>query len=114
VILRERPDGRISMQQQAVLVPRRSRLRTPSAQRPFSQLPAKNASSALANWAVRLAWTTANTTPSMRRSMLSTVEAYGGGTTETTMVKAPYTPIVHDAETTRVHSGSGVAASKAF
>jgi hypothetical protein len=50
----------------------------------------------------------------MRRSMLSTVEAYGGGTTETTMVKAPYTPIVHDAETTRVHTGSGVAASKAF
>jgi hypothetical protein len=46
--------------------------------------------------------------------MLSTVEAYGGGTTETTMVKAPYTPIVHDAETTRVHSGSGVTASKAF
>jgi NADPH:quinone reductase-like Zn-dependent oxidoreductase len=58
--------------------------------------------------------TTANTTPSMRRSMLSTVEAYGGGTTEITMVKAPYTPIVHDAETTRVHSGGGVAASKAF
>jgi hypothetical protein len=35
-----------------------------------------------------------------------------GGTTETTMVKAPYTPIVRDTETTRFRRGSGVAASK--
>jgi hypothetical protein len=46
--------------------------------------------------------------------MLPTAEAYVGGTTETTMVKAPYTPIVYDAEATRVHSGSGVAVQTAF
>src|ERR1700686_4297437 len=36
--------------------------------------------------------------------------AMGVGTTETTMVSAPYTPIVHDTETTRIQSGGGVAA----
>jgi D-arabinose 1-dehydrogenase-like Zn-dependent alcohol dehydrogenase len=45
------------------------------AQRPFSQLPAKNASSASASWAVRSGWTTANTTSSMQRLMLPTAEA---------------------------------------
>jgi hypothetical protein len=51
-----------------------------------------------------------------RDAALDAIDRRGvwGGTTETTMVKAPYTPIVHDAETTRVHTGSGVAALKAF
>ena len=38
------------MQQQVVLDPQQSYLRTRSVQRPFSQLPAENASSASTNW----------------------------------------------------------------
>ena len=36
--------------------------------------------------------------------------AMGVGTTETTIINAPYTPIIHDVETTRIRSGGGVAA----